>query len=301
MANETTTSTSDDPIFVSWVTDRILAELRPYNVSKPLFRYAGPQTSKRYDFPTQTDPSVASATAIGDGTAASNTALSTGVGSATAAVKGMVATVTDLLQAVMVTDAVDHFAAVLGRSAAERVETDCSANYANFSNVTGTSGSDFTIAQMIAAVGDLESRDVADNLVATFHPIQVLDLRSGSGNTPGGILPGFAASQEGMNFLANPNFNQSIVTDLSTPSGYVGKLLGVDIYETSAVATANTAADRAGAIWARGEALGFYELWDVRVEMHRDAFQPGTQVAATVAFGTCEIDDLRGESIITDA
>jgi hypothetical protein len=235
-----------------------------------------------------------------DGTALVNVALSTGVGSATAAVKGTLATVTDLLQAVMVTDAVDHFAAVLGRTVAERVETDAAALYGGFTNTSGTSNSDLTLAQFIAAIGALEGRDVADNLVATLHPQQVLDLRSGSGNTPGGIMPGFAASQTGMEFLANPNFNQSIMTDLSTPSGYVGQLLGVDVYETSAVATANTNADRAGAIWARGEALGFYELWDVRVEMHRDITM-GTQVAATAAYGVTEIDDSRGQTIITDA
>jgi hypothetical protein len=287
MANETTTTTANDPIFTSWIEAAIQQEQRPYRVSKPLFDVKSRRPTKRYDWPTQDDPGEASD--LTEGTAMSNTALGTGVASATAAVDGQAATVTDLLSAVMVIDAEDHFSKVLARSVYEAEENEAAVNYGNFSTTVGTSGADLTVAQFNAAVSALEQADADGPLVACLHPVQTGDLRASLQAT------------SNAHFHANPQLNQNILSDISTPSGYAGSLFGVDIFHTSAVPTANLAADRAGAVFVKGMALGWYELWDVRVEAHRDVLQPGTILAATSARGTTEILDRRGVSVITDA
>lgn len=287
MANETTTSTMDDPIFTSWIDAEIQQEARPYRVSKPLFDLKTRRSTKRYDWPTQTDPGESSD--LTEGTAMSNTALATGVASATAAMDGQAATVTDLLNAVIVGgDAISHVSQVLARSVYETEENELAANYANFSTTVGTTALDLTSAQFNAGVSALEQADADGPLVAVLHPVQTGDLRAS------------LTATANANFHSNPQLNQSILDDLSRPAGYVGVHFGVPIYHTSAVPLSGTP-DRTGAIFVKGMALGCYEIWDTRVETHRDALQPGTIVAATSCRGSAEILDRRGVTVKTDA
>lgn len=288
MANETTTTSANDPIFTSWINATIKEEQRPYSVSKPLFDVKGPGYSTvRYDWPTQTDPGEAAD--LTEGTAMSNTSLATGVASATAAADGQSATITKLLQAVMVGDAESHFSQVLARSVAEAEENEAAALYGGFSTTVGTSGAALTVAQFQSSVSKLEQADAVGTLVSVLHPKQAGDLR------------GALTATANMFFASNPQLNQSINDDLSSPAGYVGQLFGVDIYQTSAVATANNAADRAGATFVKGSALGWYDIWTLDVQTHPDVQQPGTIIAATSCRGVVEVLDREGVSIITGA
>lgn len=295
MANETTTSTLDDTLFTSWITRVIQNEARPNRVSKPLFAYKGRMPTKRYDWPTQTDPGEASDITTETEASIANTALSTGVASATAAIDGQGTAVSDFVVRTSVADVENHVRSVLARSVYEAEENEAAVNYGNFSNTVGTSGSDLTAAQFNSGVSTLEQNDADGPLVAVLHPVQSGDLR------------GSMQATANAHFYANPQLNQTISQDLSSPGGYVGDWLQVDIYHTSAVPTANTAADRAGAIFTRGSgdgdfgALGWYEVWDLIVESHRLPDQPGTKMVATSCRGTTEILDRRGVSIITDA
>lgn len=287
MANETTTSTANDPIFTSWVNSEIKMEQRPYSVCKPHFDVKGPGLpTTRFDWPTQTDPGEASD--LTEGTAMSNTALSTGVASATAAADGQSATVTKLLQSVMVGDAVGHFSSVLGRSVAEAEENEAANLLGAFSSTVGTSGADLTVAQFLAGISTLEQADAMGRLVAILHPVQVGDLRTG------------VTATANMHFGANPNFPFT-GTDASAPAGYAYSFYGVDVYQTSAVPTANLGADRAGAIFVQGSALGWYDVWTLDVQTHLDVQQPGTIIAATSCRGVVEVLDREGVSVITDA
>lgn len=288
MADETTTTTANDPIFTSWINTEIEQEARPYSVSKPLFDLKSRMPTKRFDWPTQTDPGEAAD--LTEGTAMANTALSTGVASATAAVDGQSATVTDLLDAVFASgDAVTHVAQVLGRSVAEAEENEAATLYGAFSTTVGSTGANLTVAQFLDGISALEQADADGPLVSVLHPVQAGDLRTG------------ITATSNQHYAANPNFPESIMTSGANPGGYVGSLFNVPIYQTSAVPTANLGADRAGAIFVKGKALGWYELWPLRVETHRDVQQPGTIVAATSARGVVEILDRRGVSVITDA
>jgi hypothetical protein len=296
MANETRLADMNDIYFAAWVEDMVLQEARPYNVSYPLWRRVGRQASNAVDFPIQADPGV-STTGTTEGTGLSNTRLTTDKATATASTYGQMATVTDELAAASLIDVMAQVSKVLARSLAEIHETLSCDFYDDFSNASGTTTSDLTIPQFVAAIGALNGRDAEGELVAVLHPQQVLDLLAGSGNSPAGLFT-FSASSS---FYGNPQLNQSIADDLSRPAGYVGQFLGVDIFQTSAVVTANAAADRAGAIFVKGVALGEYEVWGPRVELQRDANIPGTELVGTRRFGQVEIRDAWGQSIITDA
>lgn len=287
MADETTTTSANDLFFASWVTSEVLDEVRPYNVSRPFFRYAGAAKSNSYDFPIQDDPGAAAASG-GEGTGFSNTSLTTSKATATVGTFGMMATVTDELVAVSLVDALPHFASVLGRSVAEKYETDFCALYDDFTQQTTDTGNNADVADFIAGIAALVARDAVGQLVAVFHPVTTTDIWTN-------LATGLTASYAG-----NPSANFDGV-DAANLSGYAGTLFDVPMYHTSLVPTANAGADRTGAIFVAGVALGLYELWGTRIELERDASMPGTEVVATARYGVVQIRDAWGQEFVFDA
>lgn len=286
MANETTTTSANDVLFANWVGDMILDEIRPYNVMRPFFRSEGGQKSNSFNFPIQDDPGAA--TASTEGTGLSNTQLTTNVATATVGTVGQMATVTDELNAVSVIDAYAQFGAVLGRSVAEKYETDFTALVDDFSNTGGPgTGVDLTVAAYLAQLSALEQRDAVGELVTVLHPVQVGDLRSAMITSTGAYFGNDSAKIGGI--------------DAHDLAGYAGDPFGVPIFQTSLVPTANVGADRAGAVFVAGVALGLYEIWGTRIETERDASLPGTEIVATARYGVVEIRDTWGQTIISDA
>jgi hypothetical protein len=66
----------------------------------------------------------------------------------------------------------------------------------------------------------------------------------------------------------------------------------VDFYQTSAVTATG------GGVFLSNVALGLYEIRPLRIETHRDASLPGTEVVATSRYGMVEIRDVAGETIL---
>ena len=83
-------------------------------------------------------------------------------------------------------------------------------------------------------------------------------------------------------------------------TGMVGTLFGVEVSQTSVCPTANSAADRTGAMFS-SDAIGLVTKRPPRIEMQRDASARGTELVATVAYGVGELVDTAGVPIITDA
>lgn len=283
---DTTSTTANDIYFAAWVGDRIVDEQRPYLVAKGLTRFEGRRPTKAFDFPTMDDPGAASSN-VAEGTAFTTTTLATSKATATALQNGQVALVEDVLDAIALVDVISYFSQVLGRSCAEEYEVTVDALYAGFGTAITSSGVDATVDDFMAAISALEQADVMGTIVAVFHPVTVGDIRSSVANQGGAIWG--SPSDKGSSVVEG-KFN-----------GYAGNLLGVDVFMSTAVPTANAGADRAGGMFVKGEALGEYQVWDTRVESHRDVFEPGTQLAATNMYGVCEILDRLGVEFTFDA
>lgn len=300
MANETTTTTANDTV-VTVLHRALLEEARPLVLPfKSWYIQCDPfVTGRVVQIPQVTDPGAAAA--INEATDAANTAIGTDPFTITATEQAIMATPTDVLSEASPFDPMNWVRDVLGRSLAERLNDQFAGLLPNYSNTTGVSGSDFTLAQFIAAVGALSGRDARGPYRGCFHPQQVLDLRSGSGNTPGGIIPAdtTTATYYARDYLSNPNFNESVMESLQREA-YAGQLLGVDIWQTSSVVTANNGADRAGAIFAE-EAGAWHQIRDFRVESQRDASLRATELVASYNLGVGEVIDAFGQSVVTDA
>ena len=277
MANEVTRTAYNDAEFAAWVTGEILDENRPYNVSKPFFRYEGPQKSNAYDFPIQDDPGAAAT--YTEGTGLSNTALTTSKATATANQRGIMATVTDEIQETAVFDVIDQVAGVLGRSVAEEFETVATALYDDFANTTGTAGVAHSYLTYVEAVGQLEQRDQMGTAVIVSDPASVNQVRQDIGSSGAAIFGNDAMAVNG--------------TQVATMAGYAGfPISGVPVFQTSLVTATG------GACFLTNLALGLYEIRTPRVELERDASLPGTEVVYTSRYGVVEIRDVAGETIL---
>ena len=248
--------------FSNWVGDSILDEARPHNVAKPLFNVEGRRPGLVYNFPVQDDPGAATSNQA-EGTAFTETVLTTTSQTATALLNGQVATVTDVLDAISIVDAVSHFAQVLGRSCAEEQNATALAMSANSTGQWSAA----TLAGFYNAMADLEAADATGQFVCVFLPAALATVRTDI-QTSTGAFQGGPAMNTGAAVAAQPD-------------GYIGNIGGVESYLSSG-ATASF-------MFVKGVSHGWYEVWDTKTETHRDTFQPGTQIAATTLYGVCTI------------
>jgi len=248
--------------FSNWVGSSILDEIRPHIVSKPLFRYEGRRPGLVFNFPLQDDPGAATSNQT-EGTAFSETVLTTSSQTATARLNGQVATVTDVLDAISIVDAVSHFSQVLARSCAEEMENTLGAVYANSTGAWSAA----SLAGFYNAMADLEAADATGTFVAVVLPATLATIRTDIQTSTGAFQ-----GRDGLNTADAVK---------AQPSGYVGNLGGVDTYLTSGVGTS--------CMFVKGVSHGIYEVWDLKTETHRDTFQPGTQIAATTCYGAATI------------
>lgn len=277
MANETTTTSANDIFFAAWVDDMILDEERPLNVCEPVFYTVGPRQSSAVDFPLQDDPGVAGATYT-EGTGLSNTSLATSKVTATAISTGQMATITDELVENSIIDAYPHFGSVLARSTLERFETDATALLDDFATTSNTAGVPLTYSTHLGAVSGLAQRDqpVGYNVRAIYDPTQVLDLARDVGTS--------GAAQWGA--MSPPDLQEV------GRAGFVARLGGADIYQTSLVTSTG------GAVLLDEIALALYKVRPLRTELQRDASMPGTEVVVTTRYGMVERRDRAGQTVL---
>ena len=263
MAATVSSGQTDSMFFSNWVGSSILDEIRPHSVIKPLFKQEGRRPGLVFNFPIQDDPGAATANQT-EGTAFTETVLTTSSQTATARLNGQVATVTDVLDAISIVDAVSHFSQVLGRSIAEEFEITAGAVFANSTGAWSAA----SLAGFYNAMADLEAADATGQFVAVVVPATLATMRT---DLTTATTVSFAANDRNPTLDLASNF----------PNGFVGNIAGVDTYFTSAAATS--------CMFVKGVSHGTYTVWDSKTETHRDAFQPGTQLAATSLYGVATI------------
>jgi len=166
----------------------------------------------------------------------------------------------------------------------------------DFTAYAGTSGVDCTWDDVLVAKATLGVAKVGGPLLGIVHPRQWADLEADALSL--GVLP--AQTMGGV-------INQGL------GSSYKGRWMGVDFYVSSSVPTANTGADRAGAIfglggicWADAQLApendsNVVDLGRARFERVRQGNFAATSYITSFAAGVAQGIDAAGCSLITDA
>jgi len=267
----------DDSVMAELVESRMIRELRPAMTSREFLRPSSGTSSRVASFPLWGDPGPATAVA-NDLTEIDSTALSDTEQSATAAEIGFRVDVTDVLKIIHPSDVYSEAGAMVGRSLAEKWETDLAALMDDFSNVT-TAASTLTGLDVLAAISALEQRDIPGPYVGYFDPKQTGELRAEIATTTASYAIGRDA-------------------DKVTPFGDEGRFgtyMGLPIWQTSLVVT--TSGLVGGAVFNSTDALGFHELYGPRVETQRDASFRSMEFVGSACYGFKELSDTRGQTV----
>lgn len=282
MANETTSSTLS--ALYSTIQQTALFTMQEKAFMRPLVRNYNltGQPGKAAHigiYPTLATSVITS----GEGTDASNNAITATEKTFTATEKAVMATLTDTARDSTADDSAAAIGRILGETLAKKIDEDIAALFSGFSSgVGGGSGTELTPDDILAAIATLRANSVTGPYVAVFHPYQTYNLRkvlanAGAANTP-------ALSDVGNAVLQ---------------SGYIGRLFGVDIYE-SAVVTGTSAGAYVGAVM-HPDALAFCLKKDLTIETQRDASLRATEIVGSCTYAVGELFDLHGVKIITDA
>ena len=202
----------------------------------------------------------------------------------TATEVAIMATLTDMARDSTADDSAAAIGRVLGETLAKKVDEDIAALFTGFSSsgtlVAGTS--ELTPDDILNAIAQLRANSVTGPYIGVFHPYQTYNLRKVLANAGAATVP--ALSDVGNEVLRG---------------GYIGRLFGVDIYE-SAVVSGTSAGAYVGAVMHQ-DALVFAMKKDLVIETQRDASLRATEIVASMSYAVGELFDLHGVKIVTDA
>ena len=202
----------------------------------------------------------------------------------TATEVAIMATLTDMARDSTADDSAAAIGRILGETLAKKVDEDIAALFSGFSSsgtvVAGVS--ELTPDDILSAIAQLRANSVTGPYIGVFHPYQTYNLRKVLANAGAATTP--ALSDIGNEVLRG---------------GYIGRLFGVDIYE-SAVVSGTSAGAYVGAVMHQ-DALVFAMKKDLVIETQRDASLRATEIVASMSYAVGELFDLHGVKIVTDA
>jgi N4-gp56 family major capsid protein len=282
MANEATSSVLSE--LYANIVQSALFTLNEQTVIRPLVRNYDMSGTPGLTAQVPIYPSV-SAAAVADGTDLTNTAFNTTSKTITASEVGVMVELTDLAAE----SATDDVAAAVGRqigaAMAEKVDTDLAGLFSGFSNVVDKSGAAVTVEDIFKAAATLRANNANQNggFVCVLHPYQAYDIKAQLTNN--GATMSHALSDVGNAALRD---------------GFLGRIAGVDIFESNVVSGADSAGSYFGAVMTQ-DALGYMVKRAMRIETERNASKRSLEIVGSMAYGTSELFDQYGVAIQSDA
>ena len=277
MANETTSST------ISELYTEIVAEALFVASERSLMRglvknYSIVGGGKSVEVPIY---AVVSAAAVADATDLSNTAINPSSVTITASEVGIMTTLTDLARNSASRNVAADIGKLFGEAIAKKIDVDLITLFDGFSKIVGGADVAFSAAKLFEATAELRNLGVpTQDLACVVHPYIAYDLKAAITNT-----------------YANPN--PSDVANEAMSTGFVGRIAGVPVYESSNV-PAYATGDYKGALFHK-DALGLAMMQDLKIETQRDASMRADEIVATAVYGVGELHDTYGVELMMDS
>jgi N4-gp56 family major capsid protein len=273
----TTTSTLDD-LFTSIVREAIFTAQESSLVRNLVTTYdISGDDGKAIQVPVYPEVSAAGLT---EGTDMSSTAVSTTSVTITAAEVGVQAVLTDLAARSSSRDIAGDLGKVLGEGIAKKMDEDLIALFDGFSTSVGSAGTELITSYIFSAAARLDNANAPGQKYMVIHPYQAYNLKANLTNT-----------------FANPNGGD--LQNEAMRNGYVGRIAGVDIFESANI-TRDGSDDAKGAVFVP-QAIGLAVKWDINIEPERDASIRGWELNATACYGVVELKDDYGIEMYFDA
>ena len=278
MANETTSST------ISELYTEIIAEALFVASERSLMRglvknYQIVGQGLSVEVPIY---AVVSAAGVSEATDLSNTAINPSSVTITASEIGIMTTLTDLGRNAASRNVAADIGKLFGEAIAKKIDVDLIALFDGFSKIGGGADVAFSAAKLFEATAELRNLGVpTQDLACVVHPYIAYDLKGALTNT-----------------FANPN--PSDVANEAMNTGFVGRIAGVPVYETSNISNTGTTGDYKGALFHK-DAMGLAMMQDLKIETQRDASLRADEIVATAVYGVSELHDTYGVELMMDS
>ena len=278
MANESTSSTLSE-LYTEIVAEALFVASEK-SIMRPLVKnYAIQGGGKSVEVPIY---AAVSAAAVSEASDLSNTAINPTSVTITASENGIMTTLTDLARNSAPRNVAADIGKLFGEAIAKKIDTDLTALFDGFSTAVGSGSTALTAALVFQSIANVRNAGVSmDGVSAVLHPMVAYDLKANLTNT-----------------FANANGND--VANEALRNGFVGRLGGVPIYETTNVANDGTAGDYKQGVFHR-DALGLAMMQDIKIETQRDASLRADEIVATAVYGVGELNDSYGVELHSDS
>ena len=280
MANETTSSTLSE-LFEN-ITQEAIFTFQETSVMRPLVTlYPIVGSGKTVEVPVY--PAI-TASAVNEATDLTNTAVNPTSVTITASEIGVMTTLTDLARDSASRNVGADIGKLFGEAIAKKVDTDLATLLDSFTTTIDSAGGvELTADKLFQAQAILRSLNVPAPYYGVFSPKAVFNLKK-TLTSAGYNTTAYALSDIGNEALTN---------------GYVGRVAGIDIFENANISI-NANDDSAGGVF-HPMSLGLALKEDFKVETQRDASLRGTEIVASICYGTGVIKNNYGVRVISDS
>jgi N4-gp56 family major capsid protein len=280
MANTNTTSLNDliapivqEAMFVASETSIMPGLVKTFTVPA--------NAGKVLQIPLYSTQTIASD--VGEAGDISETTVSTGVANITLTEAGIMAKVTDMARNHSVSNVVADLGKLFGEAIAKRHDRALTGLFASFNtsiNDSADTQSELTVADLHKAYATLKAAAVPGPYYGVFAPKAIYALKANLTNT-----------------FVNPT-NSLVVTNQAMSEGYIGRIAGIDIFESSNVVE-DSATSVVNGIFSR-DALGLAVAQNINIETERDASLRAQEVVASTRYGVSILHNSYGVKIATD-
>ena len=278
MANESTSSTLSE-LYTEIVAEALFVASER-SVMRPLVKnYAIQGGGKAVEVPIY---AAVSAAAVSEASDLSNTAINPSSVTITASENGIMTTLTDLARNSAPRNVAGDIGRLFGEAIAKKIDKDLTALFDGFSTAVGGDSTALTSAIIFQAIANVRNAGVSmDGVSTVIHPMVAYDLKANLTNT-----------------FANANGND--VSNEALRNGFVGRLGGVPIYETTNIDHTGTGGDYKQGVFHR-DALALAMMQDLKIETQRDASLRADEIVATAVYGVGELNDTYGVEVHSDS
>ena len=280
MANETTSSTLSE-LFEN-ITQEAIFTFQETSVMRPLVTlYPIVGSGKTVEVPVY--PAI-TASAVSEATDLTNTAVNPTSETITASEVGVMTTLTDLARDSASRNVGADIGKLFGEAIAKKVDTDLATLLDSFTATLDSGGGvELTADKLFQAQATLRLLNVPAPYYGVFSPKAVFNLKK-------------TLTSAGYNTNANAI---SDIGNEALTNGYVGRVAGIDIFENANISI-NANDDSAGGVF-HPMSLGLALKEDFKVETQRDASLRGTEIVASICYGTGVIKNNYGVRVISDS
>lgn len=276
MANESTSSTLVD--LISPIVQEALFVASETSIMRGLVRnYPVPMNSgKTLQIPLYGTQSAAD---VNEGTDLTNTAISTTSATITMKEIGIMTTLTDYARNVSTSNVIADLGKLFGEAISKKIDQDLTALFSGFSTGYGSAQDEVTVELLFKAYAQLKASAVPGPYYGVFSPKAIYNVKKSLTNS-----------------FVNPY--GSDVANQAMREGYIGRIAGIDIFETSNVVQ-ESATNAVNAVFSR-DALGVAVMQDIKIATQRDESLRADEVVATAVYGVKELHDTYGIKILGD-